>query len=98
MPNVPVNPSASYTVAADEIGAVAYQRVKLNVGISGTTSLDVGATTPLPVTVSGTALVSMVPGVSVTVQDGVSVSAQVSGTVTVNGSVAVVPGVSVVAQ
>jgi len=71
MAGVPVNPSASYTVAADVVGADGYQRVKLNIGISGTTSLDVGATTPLPVTGS----VAVVPGVSVV--------AQVSGTITV---------------
>lgn len=89
MPNVPVTPSASYTVGADTVGGVDYQRVKLNVGISGTTSLDVGVTTPLPVT--GT--VAIVAGVSVTVQQGISVSVSVLPTVqtivTVLGTVAV---------
>ena len=90
MADVAVNPTASYTVAADVVGTVGYQRIKLDVGASGATSGDVGATNPLPVT--GTMAVSG--------------AVQVSGTVTVAGSVSVsgtavvsvVPGVSVTIQ
>jgi hypothetical protein len=93
MADIVVNPSASYTVAADVIGNIGYQRVKVQVGADGTVG-DVDATNPLPVV--GTVAVSGAVGVS----GAVSISAMpaVSGTVTVNGSVAVVPGVSVVAQ
>lgn len=80
--NIPVDPTASYTVAADVIGVVGYQRVKLNIGIDGVASSDVGATTPLPV--SGTVQVS-------TGTVSVSGQVQVSGAV----SISVMPAVSI---
>jgi hypothetical protein len=90
--DVGVNQTASYTVAADVIGTIAYQRVKLEVGSDGTALGDVGATNPLPVTgtvsVSQTTVVSGTVSVSgaVQVSGAVSISAMpaVSGTVTVN--------------
>ena len=52
------------------------------VGVSGVVSVAAGASVTV-VTQLGTQVVSVVPGVSVTVQQGISVSAQVSGTVSV---------------
>ena len=95
--DIGVNPTASYTVAADVIGTVGYQRVKVAVGADGT-AVDVDITAPMPVQVSGytTAVVAQASGtvtvnngVSVTIQQGVSVTAAVTGNVTVAGQVTV---------
>lgn len=76
--NVIVSPSASYTVAAEDIGvSVEVQRVKVVLGTAGVDGGNVGLTNPMPVT--GT----------VAVPAGLSVSAQVSGTVTVSAGVSV---------
>ena len=83
--DVAVTPTASFTVAADDILGVHHQRVKVGFGIDGAYG-DVNPTNALPV--AGT----------VTVANGVSVSAQVSGTVTVNGTVTAANGVSVTIQ
>src|SRR5258708_33912467 len=80
-----VTPSASYTVAAEDIGAsVEVQRVKVVLGTADVDGGNVGLTNPMPVT--GT----------VAVPAGLSVSAQVSGTVTaaVPAGLSVSPGVS----
>lgn len=86
--NVIVTPSASYTVAAEDIGAsVEVQRVKIVLGTVDVDGGNVGVTNPMPVsgTVSVPAGLSVSAQVSgtVTVAAGLSVSAQVSGTVTV---------------
>jgi hypothetical protein len=83
--DVEVNPTASYTVAADDVAGVLHQRVKVGFGEEGAYG-DVNPTNALPV--AGT----------VTVANGVSVSAQVSGTVTVNGTVTQANGASVTIQ
>jgi hypothetical protein len=74
--NVPVTPTTSYTVAADDIAGVHHQRVKVGFGEDGAYG-DVNATNALPVagsvSVSGTVTALM--------------STVVSGTVTVNGTV-----------
>lgn len=88
--NVPVTPSASYTVAAEDVGGgVEVQQVKLLGGAAADTT-GIGA--------GGTIVVSVTGPVQVSGAVSISVMPAVSGTVTVNGSVAVVPGVSVVAQ
>lgn len=85
--NVIVNPSASYTVAAEDIGvSVEVQRIKVVLGTSGVDGGNVGLTNPMPVTgtvavPAGLSVSAQVSG-TVTVSAGVSVSAQVSGTVT----------------
>lgn len=45
--NVGYTPGSGATVAADEIGGVLYQRVKIGVGADGT-AVDVSSTNPLP--------------------------------------------------
>src|SRR5258708_16518140 len=69
--NVPVTPSASYTVWAEDFASSGVvQRVKVVLGTADIDGGNVGLTNPMPVT--GT----------VAVPAGLSVSAQVSGTVT----------------
>ena len=89
--DVGVNPTASYTVAADVIGTIAYQRVKVNIGSDGTVS-DVDVTNPLPVT--GTVQVSVSVAVSTEVSGTVSVigPVQISGTVTAGAGTTVISG------
>lgn len=102
--NVPVDSTAAYTVAADDIGGVAYQRVKVQVGADGVVG-DVDATNPLPVTgtvsvsgpvqVSGTVTIAPTTFTVNTVGNGLSVSAVVSGTVSVLNVVPVTTAASV---
>lgn len=96
--NVIVTPSASYTVAAEDIGvSVEVQRVKVVIGTAGVDGGNVGLTNPMPVTgivsaqVSGAVSVSAMPAVSI------SVSAVLGTIITQLGTqvVTVVPGVSV---
>lgn len=49
--NVGYTPGAGATVAADDIGGVLHQRVKISVGDDGT-AVDVSGTNPLPVSVN----------------------------------------------
>ena len=49
--NVGYTPGSGATVAADEIGGVLHQRVKLGIGDDGT-AVDVSAANPLPVTLT----------------------------------------------
>lgn len=49
--NVGYTPGTGATVAADEIGGVLHQRVKLGIGDDGT-AVDVSETNPLPVTLT----------------------------------------------
>src|SRR5260221_6497139 len=104
--NVIVTPSASYTVAAEDIGAsVEVQRVKIVLGTVDVDGGNVGLTNPMPVTgtvavPAGLSVSAQVSGtVTAAVPAGLSVSAQVSGTVTavVTGAVSVsaMPAVSV---
>lgn len=50
--NVGYTPGSGATVAADEIGGVLHQRVKIGVGADGT-AVDVSSTNPMPVDVNG---------------------------------------------
>jgi hypothetical protein len=50
--NVGYTPGAGATVAADNIGGVLHQRVKISVGADGE-AVDASATTPLPVAAYG---------------------------------------------
>jgi hypothetical protein len=50
--NVGYTPGSGATVAADEIGGVLHQRVKIGVGADGT-AVDVSSSNPLPVDVNG---------------------------------------------
>src|SRR5258708_485551 len=76
--NVPVTPSASYTVWAEDFASSGVvQRVKVVLGTADVDGGNVGLTNPMPVT--GT----------VAVPAGLSVSAQVSGTVTVSAGLSV---------
>ena len=47
--NVPITPGSGEVIAADQIGGVQYQRVKVNYGTDGNAT-DVSASNPLPVT------------------------------------------------
>mgnify|MGYP001581139417 CR=1 FL=1 len=93
--NPPAGGGGSVTTAVPSISATG--QIMFIVGGQSTTAF------PVFVSHVATQVVSVVPGVSVTIQQGASVSAVVSGTITVNGSVAVsgtaivtvVPGVSV---
>jgi hypothetical protein len=49
--NVGYTPGSGATVAADEIGGVLHQRIKLGIGDDGT-AVDVSATNPLPITLT----------------------------------------------
>src|ERR1039457_4964480 len=55
--NVLIDPGSTTPIAADNIGGVLVQRVKINFGDDGSTS-DASAANPLPVTFSGTMAVS----------------------------------------
>jgi hypothetical protein len=50
--NVGYTPGAGATVAADEIGGVLHQRIKLGIGDDGT-AVDVSETNPMPVELVG---------------------------------------------
>jgi hypothetical protein len=78
--NIPVTPGTGATIAADDIGGVLHQRVKLALGADGINDGDVSATNPMP-----TAIVGTVP-VSGTFYQATQ---PVSGTVSVSGAVAV---------
>lgn len=89
--NVIVNPSASYTVAAEDIGvSVEVQRVKVVIGTAGVDGGNVGLTNPMPVTgavsaqVSGAVSVSAMPAVSISVSAILGTVGTVLGTVAVN--------------
>jgi hypothetical protein len=68
--NVGYTPGSGATVAADDIGGVLHQRVKLTVGPDGVSNGDVSATNPLPiqgsVLIDGTPLVQIDGGVAIT--------------------------------
>ena len=54
--NVTITPGSGATVAADEIGGVLYQRVKLIEGADGVNNGDVSSSNPLPTQETGGAL------------------------------------------
>lgn len=54
--NVGITPGSGATAAADDIGGVLYQRVKLIQGADGTNDGDVAASNPLPTQESGGAM------------------------------------------
>lgn len=54
--NVAITPGSGATAAADDIGGVLYQRVKLVQGADGTNDGDVAASNPLPTQESGGAM------------------------------------------
>lgn len=56
--NVGYTPGSGATVAADEIGGVLYQRVKIGTGVDGVAT-DVSDTNPIPVDVGSTGTLSM---------------------------------------
>jgi len=51
--NVGYTPGTGATVAADDIGGVLHQRVKIGVGVDGS-AVDVSSSNPMPVTISET--------------------------------------------
>ena len=62
--NVGYTPGTGATVAADEIGGVLHQRIKLTLGADGVSDGDVSSSNPLPVSVGG------VIDISGTITDG----------------------------
>ena len=54
--NVGYTPGAGATIAADDIGGVLHQRIKLGIGADGT-AVDVSSTNPMPVNASNGELV-----------------------------------------
>jgi hypothetical protein len=99
--NVGYTPGVGATVAADEIGGVLHQRIKLVLGADGVSDGDVSATNPIPITtpapidVTGSVSVSNFPATQ-PVSGSVSVSnfpatQPVSGTVSVGNFPATQP-------
>lgn len=87
--NILVTPGTGATIAADDIGGVLHQRVKLSQGADGV-GVDVSSAAPLQVTLANTganATAVKVDGSAVT--QPVSGSVSISGTPTVSGTVAV---------
>ncbi|MEU5259003.1 hypothetical protein [Amycolatopsis sp. NPDC021455] len=60
-------PATGSSVAADEIGGVLYQRVKNTFGADGTAT-DVSAAAPMPVTIDGGALLTVLEELCETLQ------------------------------
>lgn len=79
--NVGYTPGTGATVAADDIGGVLYQRVKIGIGDDGT-AIDVSATNPLPVSGTVTANTGLTQPLTDTQLRASAVP--VSGTVTAN--------------
>ena len=87
--NILVSPGTGATIAADDIGGVLHQRVKLSQGADGV-GVDVSSAAPLQVTLANTganATAVKVDGSAVT--QPVSGTVAISGTPTVSGTVAV---------
>ncbi|CAB4164642.1 hypothetical protein UFOVP826_62 [uncultured Caudovirales phage] len=68
--NVGYTPGTGATVAADEIGGVLHQRIKLTLGADGVSDGDVSSSNPLPVSVGG------VVDISGTITDGAASTGQ----------------------
>ena len=100
--NVGVSTGTGATVAAEDIGGIEYQRVKLVAGSVGV-STPIDATSGVPAAGSVGLVVNVKPGLSVsaqvsgtvTVSPGASVSAQVSGTIAVNTVVTILSTINV---
>lgn len=87
--NISVSAGVGTTIAADDIGGVLHQRVKLSQGADGV-GVDVSSAAPLNVTLANTgvnAIAVKVDGSAVT--QPISGTVSISGTPTVSGTVAV---------
>lgn len=65
--NVGYTPGTGATVAADEIGGVLHQRIKLGIGDDGT-AVDVSAANPMPVTITAGELLEALEAVRMAIQ------------------------------
>jgi hypothetical protein len=65
--NVGYTPGSGATVAADEIGGVLHQRIKLGIGDDGT-AVDVSANNPLPATITAGELIEALEAMRMAVQ------------------------------
>jgi hypothetical protein len=65
--NVGYTPGTGATVAADEIGGVLHQRIKLGIGDDGT-AVDVSANNPLPATITAGELIEALEAMRMAVQ------------------------------
>jgi hypothetical protein len=65
--NVGYTPGTGATVAADEIGGVLHQRVKLGIGDDGT-AVDVSAANPLPATITTGELLEVLEATRMAIQ------------------------------
>jgi hypothetical protein len=65
--NVGYTPGSGATVAADEIGGVLHQRVKIGVGDDGT-AVDVSAANPLPATITTGELLEVLEATRMAIQ------------------------------
>lgn len=80
--NVGYTPGTGATVAADDIGGVLYQRVKIGIGDDGT-AVDVSAANPLPVTGAVTANTGLAQPLTNTELRASAIPVSISGTPTV---------------
>jgi len=65
--NVGYTPGSGATVAADEIGGVLHQRVKIGIGDDGT-AVDVSAANPLPATITTGELLEVLEATRMSIQ------------------------------
>jgi hypothetical protein len=79
--NLPVSPGTGATIAADDVGGVLHQRVKVVIGADGVSDGDISAANPMPVT--GTVAIS---NSSVEISNDVGNPIPVSGTVAISNS------------
>jgi len=89
--NINVTPGAGSTVAADDIGGILHQRVKMVIGADGVNDGDISASNPMPVSLDSASLAAL-ENISVTVTTSAEVEVKndsgnpipVNGTVTAN--------------
>ncbi len=79
--NVPITAGAGTNIAADDVGGVYYQRVKLATGADGVAT-DVSVASPLPVEIQGSIPVTIASAIEITNDAGNAIP--VSGTVSVD--------------
>ena len=91
--NIAVTPGAGSTIAADDIGGVLHQRVKIVIGADGVSNGDVSASNPVPVT--GSVGVSNFPATQPVSGTFWQTTQPISGSVTVSSLPAVLGSVSV---
>ena len=65
--NVGYTPGAGATVAADEIGGVLHQRIKLGIGDDGV-AVDVSAANPMPATITAGELLEVLEAMRMAIQ------------------------------